>query len=682
MTLACIKKIIHNKIVFIILLDILLILGMYFVIRTEIWNEIPEYATQVGHAGEEQVVYYLKDSDVIEQRFQSEQNFDMVSLHLSDHDQSISGKTFISVIEEETGKNVYYEERQNSEIHYGELVKLNFEGKAYTDYLLTISFEGMGERGFGIFGFPIQKEEAAVQICGENLECKIAIGVHNYTNQFRKLVIGVFVIMCVLIVTGTLLAIETQIQEEYLFLGIAVPMGIAFLFFLSINMVHDGATHLAKVYHYSNVLMGQSEEDISGYVVLDHDEKQAFDEMYAEDNRENKTAEMYYDTIEHFWEKSEEQDKEISHEYRETSASSPLEYFPGILGMTLGRLLGGSARLNILLAKICFFLFYIGAIFWAIKISPYFKTVIAFTALLPMALYQATGITYDSIVIAIGMLIIALYFKARQQRLDKKEIIFLLILAMVLGCCKGGFYLPILFLFCFIPSEVFSSKKKKWKLCSGTFAAGGIGLLVTSFDAYFPVIFDMAKRMRVTQANNTGMEVGNQIATVVPETQTLAYGIGYAFSNPFSFIKMMISTLVEKADYYMGNLVGYRMAWSDITTEWIIIFLFLILVWMAAFNIEGEKVNVLTRERLAGIVIIAMEVIGFHILMLIETPIGELIIQGVQGRYFIIWVPILLLACNSKQVKNTFLGKRHLYCTMAIAEVVYLFFFMKIFFMI
>ena len=196
------------------------------------------------------------------------------------------------------------------------------------------------------------------------------------------------------------------------------------------------------------------------------------------------------------------------------------------------------------------------------------------------------------------------------------------------------------------------------------------------------MIFDMAKRMQATQANNTGMEVGNQIAAVVPATQTLAYGIGYVFSNPFSFIKMMISTLIEKADYYMGSLVGYRMAWSDITTEWIIIFLFVILVWMAAFNLEGEKVKILTRERLAGIVIIGMEVVGFHILMLIETPIGEQIIQGVQGRYFLIFVPILLLVCNSSQTKSTFWGKRQLYSMLTIAEAVYLFSFLKIYLMI
>ena len=645
--------------------------------KIEISDQIPIYATHMGHAGEEQFIYNLSDTDVIEQEFESPKDFDMISLHFSDHDTSIKGKTIISIYEKTTGNLVYYEEKDNSEISFGKLVELNYEdtGKKEESYILHLSFEGMGEKGLGLYGFKISDEETGAVINGQTSEYKVAIGTHTYTNIYGRLVILILVMLGLTLLISMVLIFWTKVKEEYLFLGIALPIGIAFLLFLSINSVHDGATHLAKVYHYSNVILGYGDQDQTGKVSLSNGEAEAFDEFYAELHRENNIAGIYYDTVTQFGKESKTENRVLSHDYRETSASSIFEYFPGVIGITIGRVLGGSVRGNILLAKLIYFAFYVIMIFGAIRIAPGFKNVIAFTGLLPMGLYQATGLTYDSLVLAIGLMIFAIYLRAREDRLTLQHIVLLFGLSYILGCCKGGFYIPLLLLLLTIPRQCVGSLKTKLMFSLGSVFCGCAGILTTSFRAYYSLLCEMTRTNELAATIN---EASNSIS-VVPETQIAAYGISYAFGNIYEFIKMMIITITQKTDQYIGSLVGYRMAWTDSLVSWTIISVFLILIILATSNTESWKANFKGFEKIMAICLVIAEIVGFHILMLVETPMGANIIEGVQGRYFLVWVPVIMMIFAGRSRNYEEKGMRSLYYYYSLAEVFFMYSFLKIF---
>lgn len=689
-----VKKLKNREFAILLSLACIVILGLLLAVKIEIEDNISIYATHVGHDGEEQFIYYLTDDDVIVQEFTSPQDFDMVSLHFSNHDQVIQGKTFITIKDKETGEIVSYEEKNNTDIHFTELVEIELtnQGQAGRGYILSLAFEEMGDKGLGIFGFQVEGSSKAAQVSGIESEYAVAVGTHTYTSDFEKLVNKVIFIIITMLILGAVLVSSTRLSEEYLFLGIALPVGLAFLMFVSVNVVHDGGTHLAKVYHFSNVLLGQSGEDVSAYVKLRADEAKVFNEIYENHNRENNTAEHYWDTTEHFWDKEGTGEWKLSHEYRETSSSSIFEYFPGVLGMTIGRILRGSPRFNILLAKIFFFLFYVGMVFWAIKITPCFKTVIAFAALMPMSMYQATGITYDSIVMAVSMMITALFFKARSGGLSKKEAVLLFFLALVTGSCKGGVYLLLLLLFFMIPSVKFGNRKVKYGICMGSLIFGAVGMAVTYGKSYVPMLRNIIFRAGAWQlpivqetelafVADAGSGVPDAVVQFVPETQNAAYGVGYAFENIIEFIKMLFTTLIQEADRYVGGLVGYRMAWTDDLVSWVVIFAFLGLLWMgcSATEAEQDKMQVSILERILCILIIGIEVTGMHLIMLIETPVGETIIRGVQGRYFLAWVPIIMLILYNGNRTYTLHGKRRLFFYFSAVEAAYLYLFLKIF---
>ena len=73
---------INNREFFLMLLLVLGIMtGCLVATKIEISDNIPDYATHVGHVGEEQFIYYLTNDDVIMQEFVSQQDFDMATLH-------------------------------------------------------------------------------------------------------------------------------------------------------------------------------------------------------------------------------------------------------------------------------------------------------------------------------------------------------------------------------------------------------------------------------------------------------------------------------------------------------------------------------------------------------------------------------------------------------------------------
>ena len=103
-----------------------------------------------------------------------------------------------------------------------------------------------------------------------------------------------------------------------------------------------------------------------------------------------------------------------------------------------------------------------------------------------------------------------------------------------------------------------------------------------------------------------------------------------------------------------------------------------IILIMAAVRTTKEDIHIspLTRLGIFGIVLI--EVIGMHAIFLVDTSIYSDTIIGVQGRYFVLFIPlILLLFRNNGLVFQE--KKEYLYPCYSMAQLVYLYFFLEMF---
>ena len=103
-------------------LSVAFVFLLLFLLKVELEGNIPKYVSHIGHEGEEQFIYHLQDGQKIKQDFVSPRDFDFATINFSDHDTSITGKTFLTVTEKESGELLEYREISNSDIHYGKSV--------------------------------------------------------------------------------------------------------------------------------------------------------------------------------------------------------------------------------------------------------------------------------------------------------------------------------------------------------------------------------------------------------------------------------------------------------------------------------------------------------------------------------------------------------------------------------
>lgn len=626
---------------------------------------VPEYATFVENRDEVQFIHDIWSGYEISQQFVSNHDFEFVTLAFSDHDVSIQGKTQFVIRQKDDGKIVSSVEMDNQDIHFLQPVKLYLEegGKKDQEYVITILSADTNENAaLGLYGYiPDDTEQNTCVVNGEISEYAVGIGTHTTTRSFRIHFFIVMILLVIMLSTCFYMA-EHLAAPEVMFLCIAVPMGLIFLSFLNVNIVHDGDTHLTNAYKYSNILMLKSEQDEYGVVYLTEDEA----ELRME-------TDNFYVLLEKMRQKeSDFMNRVPYYESRATSADSILEYFPQVIGLTLGRILRLSPMISLMLAKIAGLFFYIVLCFMAIRMTPILKKGFAVAALLPMNLYQASGITYDAVITPVAYLSIAIIFKGRQQKLSRKEIIIFFILSIILGSCKGGIYIPILLLMIFALGNSKIEKRKKMKVCLTSWGLSA-GALMLTYCKNFSDFFYTYESTGATE------QVVQEATETVENVNASVYSLGYLFTNPYQFTKLFITTMIERIDYYIGSLIGNRMAWTDYTTNWIIIagFIVVLVLIIAWDESEGAR-EPNSIERLITGGLLFCELVGIHAIMLVETKIGDAIISGVQGRYFLAFIPIIMFMLTGSSRKQTSKAGNYVLCMLSILQMIYIFDFITI----
>lgn len=634
-----------------------------------IWPELPKYGTFTENRNDEQFIRDMWTGTVIEQEFVCTADCEFITLEFSHHDTYISGKTHFLIKQKSDGAIVNNTEIDNGNIRYLEPVKLYLEGngKAGRTYILTISvIEAPENTALGIYGYLPDEGEPVCTVNGEKSEYAVGIGTHASTYSYRihfLLVFGTLILMLLLCILFTEIK---KAKPESLFLCIAIPMGIIFISFLNVNIVHDGGTHLTNVYKYSNILLGKGEQDSGGYVCLSQDElelRKETDNFYVllgrigYKDRNNEEWQLYYDE-------------------RPTANDSILEYFPGTFGITLGRVLNLGAMSSLLLAKLCCLTFYVAVCYFAIRKTPFLKEGFAAAALLPMNLYQAAGITYDAVATPVAYYALAVILKGREKKLGKREWICFLLAGIILGSCKGGIYIPVLLLLVFISSELNGGRKIKIRACLSSWLLAGGALLYVYRTAFSNFFYQYNPAEQAGQIADTAEEISWAVSV---QSKIPKYSLGYLFSNPIGFMKMFLRTMFEETENYLGSMVGNRMAWTDEQCDWTIIILFLVLLVLAAAWKEKEQIKEI---RLAERVFVGMlllgELIGLHALMLVETRLGQDVIFGVQGRYFLPLIPLAMFCLHNKSRIRMEQAENREWRMLTVLQIMYIFDFITI----
>lgn len=633
--------------------------------KADLEDKILPYTSHISNRDELQIISDFTSGMTIQQSFVSPQNFDFLTLSFSDHDQSIEGKTAVLIYEQSSKVVLLYRELENSAIHYGTPVNISFEeiggGKAEQVYEITLISSDTTKTALGVFGYESANNTAVIN--GEESRYSLSIGTHSYTSLYKKItliILGIAGLSIVFVIAGTF---WLRLKEHQMFLLLAIPFILCMLLVWPGNKVYDEERHYHTFYYYSNILLGCAEEDTGIQIRMRQCDIIDWSAQSLRGAAINGQAQDYW----YYMQKMGDSSVNKSLVLVDVSSSpvvsngTLLEYLPGTLGMTLGRLLGLNYFWMMTLTRLTAIVFYLVMCYMAIKTAPVLKMVIVFTSALPVELYQTSGLSYDGFTYCVGILLFAYILKLWNEGLKRKEWIIFGILTFVLGTCKGGVYLTLILLMLLIPNEKYYGKKLR--SFSIMLMLAGISML-SSFIPTFMRWFGL----------------GDNTDVIVNSTETVGgrYHLIYAFKEPIGFLKMFILTMIENTDKYLGQLLGYRTAWSNEAISLAVMIPFLVILILAGCKTDKDQFEIGAKSRLGIFAILVAELVGMHSIFLVETPIYSNIINGFQGRYFLLFLPCILLVFRSNGL--VFVKKKeYLYPYFSMAQIIYLYFFLKIF---
>lgn len=322
-------------------------------------------------------------------------------------------------------------------------------------------------------------------------------------------------------------------------------------------------------------------------------------------------------------------------------SNPPYIKLPSALGIALASLLNLGSYPLFYLGRFFNLLLFAVLAYFAVRITPIGKNAMMVVGLLPMTLHVAASYSYDAGINGLAFLLTAMCFRAIYGKglISRRDKVGLVVVAALLAPCKVV-YTVIVLLVLLIPRERFASQRSSRRF--------KITVLVCSFAAIIAMRAATLLQMAgLSPSASTGLDVRGV-------EQGEFYSLFSVLSDPLNTILLYIRTFDSMGPFYLDTLVGGSLGWlqAEIHGPLFITLPLFILLLLSAQRTEGDGIVLPGAHRF---VFAGLAAVGFLAVMLSMivgwTFTSETVIQGVQGRYFLPLLPMMLMAMRSKHIK-------------------------------
>jgi len=336
--------------------------------------------------------------------------------------------------------------------------------------------------------------------------------------------------------------------------------------------------------------------------------------------------------------------------YSGSALYSPVSYIPHSISIIIAEFLNLSILQTIYLIRIVVFILYLILVSLAIFVSPIKKWLFFAVGTMPMSLLLAGNITTDGLVIGTSILITSILIKIIVDRKTVfnfgKRTISLLPLLCVLSiyfAFTKAIYSPLLVISAFALTKVYKFKSTEWVKWVLLTVVLPIGLMLAWNIGISKLDIDSGQRLSV---NSVG---------IYPPTKDQA--IHDVLTQPLQPVKIFIHTFIdsykEKQDipnYILSSFSGKFTEYRISPANWLSVSVILSLIF--AFSLEEEKkYGFSKRLRLYTLTALLIGLLGVMASMyLYATSRGALVINGIQGRYFIPFIPFFIFLVSSNRL--------------------------------
>ena len=120
------------------------------------------------------------------------------------------------------------------------------------------------------------------------------------------------------------------------------------------------------------------------------------------------------------------------------------------------------------------------------------------------------------------------------------------------------------------------------------------------------------------------------------------YSASFALYHPFKYLAMCVSTLFVFAGDIITDSVGRSEGWNEAVIPGVII-LFILIATITCTVASGKVSKVNKSQVLSYVIAWGLLLLCAPAMLLHDTPVGNDIIMGVQGRYFRPLAPLIIM---------------------------------------
>lgn len=410
-----------------------------------------------------------------------------------------------------------------------------------------------------------------------------------------------------------------RVKKHMLFFVTVCIMGVGYTALITPFAAPDETVHYYTAYRFANVLTGTEQTDTPNETVYvracDTDYDGRLSNFYGKNYVP--TVSTYATAINNILGvKESEEEIEFPSEF---ISGNYVCYVASGFGIAIGKALHLSSALTMYLGRMLNLLLFAFLGACAVKKIPFGKNIFFVAALLPLTLQQAASFSYDTVIMAFAFYYLAecVHLAYTAEKIRIWDIVQLVVCMAVFCAPKAGVYIVLL---AALPIILFNKKLPKKQ---------SVGLLggITACAVLWLVLFNM-HRLGDSGGDNT----------------VNTYTLSYIFDNIKGFISLWVNAFFAEKETWMYSLFGSKMAWvnMDVEKTWALVFASLLLAGSIRYSKTKEPQMRNTDKLFFGVAVLLC-IAGFCAAAYLWTPSGSPYVVGLQTRYIIPVLPMILL---------------------------------------
>lgn len=313
---------------------------------------------------------------------------------------------------------------------------------------------------------------------------------------------------------------------------------------------------------------------------------------------------------------------ELEHEPSKVSGKvvsfDNLAFIPGAVGWNIGRLISDKVYISYYLGRVFHVLAYATLVYFAIRISRQYRGILFLLATIPSSLYVVSGFHYDYLYFGAALIMGALLTNlfSDGDKLTIKNVLIYQLFAASLMFAKFPFILMST-VFLVIPKKYFKSRSTRLVAVASCLAVILMAFIYSGILNIFNLDTNVA---------------GN------------SPGLTYFITHPLPIVRTMISAPATILDHFISTPLQY------VTMESTFLYITNLVVFLILYIVNISIHEVILPQRVKYYLVLLF--IGISFLMVyaitgdprVYSP-GDIIVNGVQGRYYylmLVFLPVLL----------------------------------------